>query len=111
MTATTNGDPLAAPVRLNGDEIKKALRIMGRTITDLAAAIHMNKGTLSRQLAAGSTPQIETVVYIWQAFGKRLELDEIVNIPGLTGDDLPDLELPGDPLESEDLVEVGSHPQ
>jgi hypothetical protein len=79
---------------------------MGRTDTDLANAIGVHKGTLSRQLSGGTTPLITTVVLIWQAFGKRLELDEIVNVPGLTADDVPDVPLPGDPLASEDLEQI-----
>lgn len=109
MTTTENGE-FAAPsdtrVRLNGRDIRLALRAMGRTDTDLANAIGVHKGTLSRQLSGGTQPLITTVVLIWKAFGQRLELDEIVNVPGLTADMLPNVTLPGRPLESEDLEQV-----
>lgn len=109
MTTTQSGElaaPTDTPVRLNGRDIRLALKAMGRTDTDLANAIGVHKGTLSRQLSGTTTPLISTVVLIWLAFGKRLELDEIVNVPGLTSELVPDVSLPGDPLASEDLEHV-----
>jgi hypothetical protein len=78
-------------VRLNGPFLRRCLRACGSNQRKLAGAIGIHEATVSRALDGLTQPSPVMVALIWHAFGRRLELTEIVNVPGLTPDDLPDV--------------------
>lgn len=83
MTAGIENGPARAPVQLNGPVIRFAMRARGLSQNALAVRIRVSEATVSRALS-GQPTTAAVAMAIHAEFGRRLKIEEIVSMPGIS---------------------------